>query len=47
MHRTTVLLLDYWFETKGQSAYVMPSIRIGHDRPYDWSLEPAWKIVWR
>ncbi len=47
MHKTTVLLLDCWFETKGQSGYVMPSFGIGHDSPYDFSLEVGYKIFWR
>ena len=31
---------------KGQSVYAMPSVGLGNDRPYDFSLELAWKIVW-
>jgi hypothetical protein len=30
----------------GQSVYIMPSFGLGSDRPYDISLEAAWKIVW-
>ena len=30
----------------GHSLYAMPSIGIGVDRPYDFSLEAGWKVVW-
>jgi hypothetical protein len=30
----------------GQSAWVMPSFGIGTDRPYDFSLEIGYKVVW-
>ena len=30
----------------GSSAYLMPSFGIGTDRPYDFSLEIGYKIVW-
>jgi hypothetical protein len=30
----------------GQSLYVLPSFGIGTDRPYDVSVEAAWKVVW-
>ena len=32
---------------KGQSVWIMPSIGVGNDRPYDFSLEVGYKIVWR
>jgi hypothetical protein len=32
---------------KGHSAWVMPSIDAGKDRPYDFSLEVGYKFVWR
>ena len=40
------MMLDRYFGIKGHSAYVMPSIGVGHDRPYDFSLEVGYKIVW-
>jgi hypothetical protein len=30
----------------GHSAYIMPSFGVGTDRPYDFSLEVGYKIVW-
>ncbi len=30
----------------GQSLWAMPSFGIGTDRPYDFSLEIGYKIVW-
>lgn len=30
----------------GHSAYIMPSFGIGGDRPYDFSIEVGYKIVW-
>ena len=35
-----------WFGPKGGSAYIMPSFGIGVDRPYDFSLEVGYKVVW-
>jgi hypothetical protein len=32
--------------TKGQSAYILPSIGVGTDRPYDFSLEVGYKVIW-
>lgn len=32
---------------KGGSAWIMPSIGVGNDRPYDFSLEVGYKLVWR
>jgi hypothetical protein len=31
---------------EGHSAYIMPSFGIGGDRPYDFSIEVGYKIVW-
>ena len=31
---------------KGHSAYIMPSFGVGDDRPYDTSVEVAYKIIW-
>ena len=31
---------------KGHSAYIMPSFGISEDRPYDFSIEVGYKIVW-
>ncbi|GEM_PF-962077 len=31
---------------KGHSAYIMPSFGIGGDRPYDFSIEVGYKIIW-
>ncbi len=39
-------MLDKWFGTKGHSFYVRPSVGIGSDRPYDYSFEFGYKIVW-
>ncbi len=30
----------------GHSAYIMPSFGVGSDRPYDFSIEVGYKIVW-
>ena len=40
------MMTDKYFGTKGHSAYIMPSFGVGHYRPYDWSLEVGYKIVW-
>jgi hypothetical protein len=40
------MMTDKFFGTKGQSAYIMPSFGVGSDRPYDYSLEIGYKIVW-
>jgi len=40
------MMLDKYFGTKGHSAYIMPSCGIGADRPYDFSLEVGYKIIW-
>jgi hypothetical protein len=40
------MMTDKYFNTKGHSVYVMPSLGVGTDRPYDWSLEAGYKIVW-
>jgi hypothetical protein len=39
-------MLDSLLGTTGHSLYAMPSFGIGHDRPYDVSLEAGYKIVW-
>lgn len=39
-------MLDNILSTKGHSVYVRPSVGIGNDRPYDFSLEAGYKIVW-
>lgn len=31
---------------KGHSTYIMPSFGVGGDRPYDFSIEVGYKIVW-
>ena len=40
------MMTDKLFETKGHSAYIMPSFGVGTDRPYDFSLEAGYKVVW-
>ena len=30
----------------GNSVWVMPSFGVGTDRPYDFSLEIGYKVVW-
>ncbi len=40
------MMTDKYFGTKGHSIYIMPSFGVGTDRPYDWSLEVGYKIVW-
>jgi hypothetical protein len=40
------MMMDKYFGTKGHSVYLMPSFGVGTDRPYDFSLEVAYKIVW-
>ena len=40
------MMTDKYFGTKGHSAYIMPSFGVGQYRPYDWSLEVGYKIVW-
>jgi hypothetical protein len=40
------MMMDNLLGTKGHSAYVRPSFGIGHYRPYDFSLEIGYKIVW-
>ncbi len=40
------MMTDEYFGTKGHSAYLMPSFGVGSDRPYDFSLEVGYKIVW-
>ena len=32
--------------TNGHSAWILPSFGVGEDRPYDFSLEVGYKIVW-
>lgn len=39
-------MLDDILSTKGHSVYMRPSVGIGHDRPYDFTLEAGYKIVW-
>ncbi len=39
-------MLDKYLGTKGHSTYIMPSIGVGTYRPYDLSVEVAYKIVW-
>lgn len=33
-------------KAKGHSAYIRPSLGMGGDKPYDWSLEAGYKIIW-
>ena len=40
------LMLDKYLGTKGHSAYLRPSVGVGGDRPYDYSIEFGYKIVW-
>jgi hypothetical protein len=40
------MMTDKYFGTKGQSTYILPSFGIGTDRPYDFSLEVGYKIIW-
>lgn len=40
------MMTDRYFGTKGHSAYIMPSFGVGADRPYDFSIEVGYKIVW-
>ncbi len=39
-------MLDDILDIKGHSVYMRPSVGIGNDRPYDFSLEAGYKIVW-
>ena len=39
-------MLEEYIGLKGHSAYLRPSFGIGTDRPYDYSLELGYKIVW-
>lgn len=39
-------MLDKLFGTKGHSAWLLPSFGVGGDRPYDFSIEVGYKIVW-
>jgi hypothetical protein len=40
------MMTDKYLGTKGHSAYIMPSLGVGDDRPYDYSLEAGYKIIW-
>jgi hypothetical protein len=40
------MMTDKYFGTKGHSTWIMPSFGIGADRPYDFSLEVGYKIIW-
>lgn len=40
------MMTDKLFGTKGHSAWIMPSFGVGSDRPYDYSVEIGYKIVW-
>ena len=39
-------MLDQWIEASGHSIYIRPSVATGGDRPYDYSIEAGYKIVW-
>ncbi len=39
-------MIDKFLGTSGHSTYVMPSFGVGSDRPYDFSLEAGYKIIW-
>jgi hypothetical protein len=39
-------MLDKLLGTTGHSAYIMPSFGAFEDRPYDFSLEAGYKIIW-
>ena len=40
------MMADKYFGTKGHSFYMMPSFGVGDDRPYDFSIEVGYKIIW-
>jgi hypothetical protein len=40
------MMLDKYFGTKGHSAWILPSFGVGHYRPYDFSIEVGYKIIW-
>jgi hypothetical protein len=40
------MMLDKYFGTKGHSAWIMPSFGVGTHRPYDYSFEIGYKLVW-
>ena len=40
------MMTDKYFDTKGHSAFIMPSIGVGTYRPYDISLEAGYKVIW-
>ncbi|MFT5041982.1 MAG: hypothetical protein ACI8TX_002962 [Hyphomicrobiaceae bacterium] len=40
------VMMDKYLGTKGHSTYVRPSFGLGDDRPYDFSIEAGYKIVW-
>ena len=40
------MMLDKYWGTKGNSVWIMPSFGLGTDRPYDFSLEIGYKIIW-
>jgi hypothetical protein len=40
------MMTDKYFGTKGHSVYILPSFGVGVDRPYDFSIEVGYKIVW-
>ena len=39
-------MLDKWLGTKGFSAFIRPSLQVGHDRPAEGSIEIGFKAVW-
>ncbi len=40
------MMLDPFLGTKGHSTYIRPSFGLGDDRPYDFSLEAGYKVIW-
>ena len=40
------MMLDKVLGTKGHSAYIRPSVGIGHDRSTDASIEVGYKMIW-
>jgi len=40
------MMMDKLIGTNGHSIYILPSFGVGADRPYDVSLEVAYKVVW-
>ena len=39
-------MLDKYLGTKGHIVYLLPSVGIVTDRPYDGSVEMGYKMIW-